>query len=53
MLSYVLKDIQNTGFVRNVLLCEHIAFLYTSEIAKNKILSKFFHPHTGDHEALN
>jgi hypothetical protein len=45
--SYVLKHIQDTetfAFVRNVPSCQHIAFLYTNEIAKNKILSEFFHP---------
>ena len=45
--SYVLKDIQDTEtfeFVRNVPSCQHIAFLYTNEFAKNKILSEFFHP---------
>jgi hypothetical protein len=53
--SYVLKDIQDTetfAFVRNVPSCSHIAFLYTNEIAKNKILSEFFDPKTTeDHEA--
>ena len=53
--SYVLKDIQDTetyAFVRKVPSCEHIAFLYTNEIAKNKIFSEFFHPQTGeDHDA--
>jgi hypothetical protein len=47
--SYVLKDIQDTetfAFVRNVPSCSHIAFLYTNEIAKNKILSEFFDPKT-------
>jgi hypothetical protein len=45
--SYVLKDIQDSetfAFVRNVPSCQHIAFLYTNEFAKNKILSEFFHP---------
>jgi len=45
--SYVLKDIHDTetfAFVRNVPSCQHIAFLYTNESAKNKILSEFFHP---------
>lgn len=45
--SYVLKDIPDTetfAFVRNVPSCQHIAFLYTNEFAKNKILSEFFHP---------
>ena len=53
--SNVLKDIQDTEtyeYVRKVPSCEHIAFLYTNEIAKNKILSEFFHPQTGeDNEA--
>ena len=52
--SYVQKDIHDRevfDFVRNVPSCEHIAFLYTNEIAKNKILSEFFHPQTAeDHE---
>jgi hypothetical protein len=45
--SYVLKDIQDTetfAYVRNVPSCQHIAFLYTNEFTKNKILSEFFHP---------
>ena len=45
--SYVLKDIHDTetlAFVRNVRSCQHIAFLYTNEFAKNKILSEFFIP---------
>jgi hypothetical protein len=44
--SYVLKDIHDRevfDFVRNVPPHEHIAFLYTHEIAKNNILSEFFH----------
>jgi hypothetical protein len=53
--SYVLKDIRDTetfAFVRNVPSCSHIAYLYTNEIAKNKILSEFFDPKTTeDHEA--
>jgi hypothetical protein len=53
--SYVLKDIHDTeiyAFVRNVPPCQHIAFLYTNEFDKNKVLSEFFHPRTGeDHEA--
>jgi hypothetical protein len=47
--SYVLKDIHDTEvfeFVRDVPSCQHIAFLYTNESAKNKILSEFFHPQT-------
>ena len=50
--SYVLKDIQDTeisAFVRNVPSCQHIAFLYTNELAKNKILSEFFHPQIAQH----
>jgi len=49
--SYVLKDIQDTetfAFVRNVPSCQHIAFLYTNEFSKNKILSEFFHPQIAD-----
>jgi hypothetical protein len=45
--SYVLKDIHETetfAFVRSVPSSQHIAFLYTNEFAKNKILSEFFHP---------
>jgi hypothetical protein len=45
--SYVLKDIHDTeifAFVRNVPSCQHIAFLYTNEFTKNKILYEFFHP---------
>ena len=52
--SYVLKDIHDTeisAFVRNVPSCQHIAFLYTNESAKNKILSEFFHPQLDDPEA--
>jgi hypothetical protein len=52
--GHVLKHIQDTetlDFVRNVPSCEHIALLYTNETAKNKVLSEFFHPQTGDHEA--
>jgi hypothetical protein len=52
--SYVLKDIHDTetfAFVRNIPSSQHIAFLYTNEFAKNKILSEFFHPQiTENHE---
>ena len=44
--SYVLKHIHERevlDFVRNIPPHEHIAFLYTHEIAKNNILSEFFH----------
>jgi hypothetical protein len=49
--SYVLKDIHDTEifeFVRDVPPCQHIAFLYTDESAKNKILSEFFQPQTAE-----
>jgi len=44
--SYVLKHIHERevfDFVRNMPPHEHIAFLYTHEIAKSNILSEFFH----------
>jgi hypothetical protein len=50
--SYVLKDIKDTetfAFVRNVPSCQHIAFLYTNEFSKNKILSEFFHHKTAEY----
>jgi hypothetical protein len=49
--SYVLRDIHDTEtfvFVRNVPPCQHIAFLYTNEFTKNKILSEFFHPQVAE-----
>jgi len=53
--SYVLKDIHDTetfAFVRDVQPCEHIAYLYTNEFAKNRLLSEFFHPQIAqNHEA--
>ncbi|MDQ6862299.1 MAG: hypothetical protein M3044_00600 [Thermoproteota archaeon] len=45
--SYVLKDIHDRevfDFVRNVPSCEHIAFLYTNEIAKIRYCLNFFIP---------
>jgi hypothetical protein len=41
-----MKELETLEFISKIRGHEHIALLYRNEISKNKILSKFFDPHT-------
>jgi hypothetical protein len=41
-----MKELETLEFISKIRAHEHIALLYQNELSKNKILSKFFDPHT-------